>query len=292
MFWILLACAAALVLAQDVYPGQPIYHYGWYNAIDAGILVIALLQLRTFKPSAPILVGAFGAGVLVVAGIASGLMAPDTQTIVGAPGASVRSDDLGGSLVFPLNQAQPIVLQRGSGETAIGKSKRYTGGFVLWRKPRAVVYVQAADSRGQQLTITQPANGAFLSPVLLMQQSATIAGMNVRFDSFSVPAVGRSVKAVLFSAQQAAQLRAKTPLSGPAVLFAVSKSNADERNAIALAPSGQRTPVDALLLRGTVATYPAIVAASAPYVPALVLGLAACLYGALSSLRAGLRAAG
>jgi len=68
------------------------------------------------------------------------------------------------------------------------------------------VAVSAANGRGERLTVTQPSGAAFLSPVLLMEQTQSIAGMDVRYDSFAVPAVNRLVRAVLFNPQQAAQL--------------------------------------------------------------------------------------
>ncbi len=282
-FWLFAGCAVAMVAAQVVYPGQAVYHYGWYNAIDAGLFVVAVAGVRKRATSASI-VAAFGCAAVVFAGVASGLMGPDTQTVVGAPGARVHNDDVNGSLVFPLAQSNaPIELQSGRGAVSIAGGRRYTGSFVLWRVPRKVVYVDAADSAGNHLTVTQPTNASFLSPVLLMQQSTTIAGMDVRFDTFSVPASGRSVKAVLFSSQQAEQLRADPPIVGkPAVLFAVSDAN-DRivRGGIALAASGQQKRIGDLLLRGTVGTYPAVVVASAPYLPVFAAGLLALAAGAL-----------
>ena len=84
--------------------------------------------------------------------------------------------------------------------------------------------MRAADPGGNRLTITQPTNGSFLSPVLSMQQTTTIGGLNVRYDTFAVPALRRTVKAVLFTADQAASLGDQAPPPGtPAVLFAVAE---------------------------------------------------------------------
>lgn len=280
-FWLLLLCAIGMVVAQDVIPGQPIYHYGWYNALDIAFLILAALQLRG-RANTGLVVATFGAAIVVFTGVASGLMGPDTQTVVGAPGASVRNDDVGGAFVFPLAQSNaPIVLQRGNSVTTIGSGRRYTAGFVFWEDPRTVVNIDVADAKGNHLTITQPTNASFLSPVLLMQQSTTIAGMGVRFDTFSVPAVRRNVKAVLFTEQQAAQLRTNPPLIGkPAVLFAVA-DNLDRTlpNGIGIVASGERKRIDDLLLRATVTTYPAIVVGSAPYLPVLVIGLIVVIGG-------------
>ena len=281
-FWLLLACAIGIVVAQDLAPGHPMYHYGWYNALDVALLIVAALQLRgRTKPGE--VVATFGAAVVVFTGVASGLMGPDTQTVIGAPGASVRNDDVGGFFVFPLAQSNaPVQLQRGNSAVSIDGGHRYTGGFAMWQKPRAVVYIDVADRSGGHLTITQPTNASFLSPVLLMQQSTTIAGMNVNYDTFSVPAVRRNVKAVLFTEQQASLLRSNPPIVGkPAVLFAVS-DNLDRqiRSGIGLVVSGEHKAIGGLLLGATVGTYPAIVLASAPYLPVLIIGLLAFVAGA------------
>lgn len=281
VFWLLAVCAVGMVLAQDVVPGHALYHYGWYNAIDAGLAIVAAVYLRGRITRATLLV-MFGTAIVVVAGLGSGLMGPDTQTIVGAPGASVRNDDVGGSFIFPLAESNaPVQLQRGNGTISIGGGRRYSGGFIFWQQPRPVVYVNAADARGNHLTVTQPTNASFLSPVLLMQQSTTIAGMNVHFDTFSVPAMNRSVKAVMFSEQQAAQLRADPALTGkPAVLFAVSNmKDQPVRGGIGLVPSGGQKLIGDLNLQATVRSYPAIVVASAPYFPVLILGLVVFVVG-------------
>jgi hypothetical protein len=288
-FWLLLLCAAGMVAAQDAVPGLPLYHYGWWNGIDIAFFVLAAMQLRTLRKTggerfSGLLAALFGAAIVVLTGVASGLMGPDTHTIVGAPGQSVRSDDMSGSFLFPL-QGTAIQLQRGNSVITIDGGRRYTGGFILWQEPRTVVSVEAADARGNHLTITQPTNASFLSPVLLMQQSTTIAGMDVRFDTFSVPALQRIVKAVLFDPQQAAQLHSDVPASGKAaVLFAVS-DNADRvlPHGIALVVSGERKTIAGLQLQGTAGTYPAIVLASAPYLPIMAVGFVLVLIGAFRS---------
>lgn len=268
-----------MVLAQDAYPGAAVYHAGWYNALDIAFFVLAALRLRPLrKTHAAILpalaAAAFGAAIVVFAGAASGLMGPDTHTVVGAPGATVRDEDAGGAFVFPLH-GTAVAFQRGNGSVAVGGGRRYTGALVLWQKPRTVIHVNAADARGGHLTITQPTNASFLSPVLLLQQTTTIDGMNVRFDSFSVPAMQRNVKAVYFSPQQAAQLHTDPPIvGGAAVLFAVA-DNQDRvvPQGIGIVPPGERKPIGGLLLSATVESYPAVVVASAPYWPVLALGL-------------------
>lgn len=276
-----------MVVAQDVYPGAPVYHTGWYNALDIALFILSAWQLRALRKThaqafAALAAAAFGGAIVVFAGVAGGLMGPDTHTVVGAPGASVRDDDVGGSFVFPL-KGTTIALERGRAAAYVEGGRRYTGGFILWEQPRTVLEVNAADARGNHLTITQPTNASFLSPVLLLQQRTTIDGMDVAFDSFSVPAMQRNVKAVLFTEQQAAQLHTDPPIVGqPAILFAVANSK-DEvlSNGIGIAAPGVQKAVGGLRLSATVGSYPAVVVASAPYWPILALGLLLCIAAAL-----------
>jgi hypothetical protein len=279
LFWIFIGCAVGMVVAQDLVPGSAVFHYGWYNAVCVSLLVLAAIQKHREA------LALFGCAVLVFAGAASGLMGPDTHTVVGAPGASVRDDETGGEFLFPL-YAKAVQFQNGRRLTAIGDRRRYIGSFVMWQTPRDVVYVQAADLRGNHLTITQPVNASFLSPVLLMQQSTTIAGMAVRFDTFSIPAAQRNVKAVLFSIAQAAQLRTDPPIAGrPAVLFDVSDmAQHDIPGGIGIVASGAQKRIGGLILGASIGSYPAVVVASAPYAPVLIIGLALCLTGAVRSI--------
>jgi hypothetical protein len=291
-FWFLLACAVAMVLAQDAFPGASVYHTGWYNAVGIALFVLSAWQLRALRKSYsrvfPALAAAtFGGAIAVFSGAASGLMGPDTHVVIGAPGASVHDDDVGGSIVFPL-QGSAITLQRGRSSVTVGASgRRYTGGFILWEQPRTVLNVDVADARGNHLTMTQPTNASFLSPVLLLQQRTTIDGMDVSFDSFSVPAAQRNVKAVLFTPEQAAQLHTDPPIVGqPAILFAVANTH-DEvlKGGIGIAPSGVRKRLAGLQLTASAGTFPAVVVASAPYWPILALGLLVIIVGAVKAQR-------
>jgi hypothetical protein len=281
-FWLLIAVAVAMTAAQELFPGNPLFHKGWYNVLDAALLIIAAYRPRKD------LIALGGAAMIVLAGVASGLMGPDTHTVVGSPGATVADDQIGASFVFPLAQPRDdprtitVALQSGSSLVSIGASRRYFGGLVLWQTPRAAVWVSAADPAGNRLTITQPTNGSFLSPVLSMQQTTTIAGMNVRYDTFAVPALRRTVKAVLFTAGQAARLGPQAPPPGtPAVLFAVAdRQDRPVPGGIGIVASGSQKTIGGLRLRGEVGDYPAVNVASAPYLPVLIVGGLILLAGA------------
>lgn len=278
-----------MVLAQDVYPGAAVYQTGWYNALTIALFVLAAVQLRPLRKHpafSALATAAFGGAVIVFSGVSSGLMGPDTHTVIGAPGTTVRDADDGGSFAFPLS-GSTVAFERGNSSVSVGSGRRYTGALILWEEPRTVVHVDAADARGGHLTITQPTNASFLSPVLMMQQTTTIEGMDVRFDSFSVPAAQRNVKAVLFSAQQAAQLHTDPPIVGePAILFAVSDfKDRVLPGGIGITPPGVEKTLAGVRLTPSIQTYPAVVVASAPYWPILVLGLLVALTGAFRTKR-------
>ncbi len=248
--------------------GRNVYHSGWFNVALAALTVICIAGLR--KRS---LIIALGAAMVACAAIANGLFAPDNDTVVGAPGQSVRVNDLGGTLSFPL--AQP-------GST--GRRPQFSGPllttFVLHAVQRSVVYVEARDPRGDHLTVTQPSGVAFLSPVLLMQQQQQIAGLQLPYDSFAVPAAHRIIKAVLFTPQQAAMMRGMEGLAAPAVLFAVDDDNDRPLpHAIALCPDGQSVSVGGLSLHAAVLQYPAMEVIAVPSLVAVALGTMLVLAG-------------
>lgn len=292
---ILGAAIAAAAIVQFLLLGRGVYHSGWYNALVAALVVLLLLCVRPVlrklsSTRAKVSAGIAFAGITAIgfATVTSGLLAPDPHVVTGAPGQQVRVDDLGGSLAFPLaakdgSLAGDVMLLRpGRGALAIGNG-RNVGTFVLVTQPRRVVYVEADDLSGAHLTVTQPTGTAFLSPVLLMQQQQTIGEMNVPFDSFSVPAAHRIVKAVLFAPDQAARLHdfAGSPLTW-AVLFAADDA-ADQPipHAIALAPEGERVTLAGMRLRARVLSYPALEVIAVPSVPAVLLGLGAAIAGLL-----------
>ncbi|MGC1381566.1 MAG: hypothetical protein WA814_11165 [Candidatus Baltobacteraceae bacterium] len=298
----LLAVAIAVtvaVVAEVVFPGRDFYHAGWWNVALAGLTIVVVVagrrQLRTataLRARAAIVAVVLGTVAIGLAGAASGLLAPDNRTVVGAPGQQVRLQELGGTLAFPPSAvdapgAPAVTLERPRhAPLQIGSRGRYTGSFVLRTAPRDVVFVEVRDLRGNRLTVTQPTAAAFLSPVLLMQQRQTIAGMDLPYDSFSVPAVRRVVKAVMFTPAQAALLHHGLGLAGgAAVLFAVDDENDRPlRNALGLSAGGRPVQTGGLLLRGTVVGYPAVEVVAVPALAAVVLGALLVLGGAIALL--------
>ncbi|HEY6327194.1 MAG TPA: hypothetical protein VIW73_11850 [Candidatus Cybelea sp.] len=284
------------VAVQIAIPGRGVYHAGWYNVAQIALAIFMLAAARrrlraaaTARARAAVLALAIGTAIVAVAGVASGLLGPDDQTIVGAPGQRIRVEGLG-VLSFPFAGspagAVAVTLERPLRPALpIGTRPRDAGSFVLRGVSRDVAYVEARDPRGGRLTVTQPSGAVFLSPVLLMQHRQNIAGLDLPFDSFNVPAARRVVKAVLFTPAQAAMLlRGRSEPGEAAVLFAVDDEN--ERllpHAIALSTGGRPARAGGLLLSGTVQSYPAVEVVSSPNLIATALGTL-LVFGAIIGL--------
>lgn len=263
-FALLITAAIVMTLMQIAMPGRDVYHYGWYNALDAALIVLAARGIRKSLPPQKLMFA--GGALIVLAGVASGLLGADTQTIAGAPGSTVTSRDFG-AIDFPTDASQI-------------PARRYTMFAVFTAQPHDVVHVQAYDARGNHLTITQPANPGFpfLSPVLLMQHTSRVAGFDVQTDEFVLPAVSRTVKAVLFTPSQIAMLNTRLPAGAPGVLFDVQPGGA-----IAMVSSGEEKAVGGVRLRADVVNYPQLQAASIPFLPLSGAGVIVLAAGLLRS---------
>lgn len=288
----LVVCA----LVELLVPGKDLYHYGWFNVLLAALIVVAILPLpkalramKTPRGRAGLAVCIAGCVIAGFASIASGLLGPDTQVLVAAPGASVRVDELGGSLVYPIASSggasqSDVLLARGGRPQPI-RGRKYVGPFLLETVSRSVVAVDVSDPRGGHLTITQPTGNTFLSPVLLMQAQQEIAGMTVPYDSFAVPAVHRVVKAVLFTPEQAARM----PSLGAAVaavLFDVENDNEVEvKNGIGVARDGGHITLGGIRLQPHVFDYPAVRVVSVPDLRIVLLAVVLVLGGAFLARR-------
>ena len=154
----------------------------------------------------------------------------------------------------------------GSTLTLSGSARRVLGESLLYLEPRIAAYVDTFDERGAHLTITQPANAAFLSPVLLFVQRQRIGALDVPFDTFAAPARHRIVRALYFTPQQLAQFgHANVPRdpSQPALVLAAS-DDAGRSLGIALAASGQTVAIGGIRVRATLGSYPALEIAAVP----------------------------
>jgi hypothetical protein len=283
-----------LVFAQDVVPSWAGFHTWQY----AAALVLAIVAVagyawgarggRDGQIGARLGIAAAGAVVVMAAGVASGLLGPDTETVVRAPGTVAPLPDVGAAGFFPV--AGPDEIARGDASiairgrdgttTEIGRGeRRFVGNTAIETAPQTAAYVEARDPSGGRLTITQPTNGAFLSPVLFFPERVSIAGKMLPADAFAVPAVHRQVKAFYFSKDAAAATQ--HGLGGrEAVLLAVD----DDRgklapNGIGFVPTSGEAEIGGVRFRVAVGTYPALVISAVPYQPVLWLGTVAFVCG-------------
>ncbi len=220
-----------------------------------------------------------GALLIGAAGLASGLLGPDTQEYVGAPGSTIPVRELG-VLRFPLAEppspTQVVVRRSGKPDIIVPSgSQAFAGSFILRGRLRAIVHVEVADERGNHLTVTQPANPAFLSPFLLFARKASVARKELPVDSFIVPAKRLLVKAVLFDVDQLDALPGRLNRNHrPAVLYAVqTESGTLLRDGVKIVASGFTGTIAGLRIQTLVQEYPTVEVASAPPPALLIAGL-------------------
>lgn len=286
--------AIALVLAQVVAPGAAFYHT-WQYALA---LALALAVIVPYAKGAwrggdgvagkRLAVAFAGAAIVDIAGLASGLLGPDTASVVGTPGTVAPIPALGTAAFFApadaaaiaRNGADVALRRRGGGEIPLrGNARRVLGESVVYRVPRPAAYVEATDGRGGHLTITQPTNPSFLSPVLLFRDRQRVGPLSVPFDTFATPAQHRVFRALYFTPEDLARFRhAAADVRAPSVVLTAA-DDAGRPLGITLAASGRDVEVGGVRVRLTLGSYPALGIASAPEPWALAAGLLVFLGG-------------
>jgi hypothetical protein len=301
--------AIALVLAQIVYPATPLYHTWQYAAALALALAVMIAYANGVRRGEDgtfgrrLLLALAGAAIVDLAGLAAGLLGPDTAAVIGTPGTVTPVPALGAAAFFGV--ADPAVLASGSGAITLrrrgtaeivlaGGERRLDGESLLSLEPRPAAFVEAYDGHGAHLTITQPTNASFLSPVLLFRDHQRVGAFDLPFDTFATPAQHRTLRALYFTPQQLRGFAhgGVTDATQPAVVLTAS-DDAGRPLGITLAASGRSVAIGGVHVRVTLGTYPALAIASAPPLWALVLGLALFSIGLVWSAlrgRAGARA--
>jgi hypothetical protein len=298
----------ALTLAQYVVPAWAGFHTWQYTAAQALVCVVLFAYARTARKTdgergARLAIAAVGALVIAAAGIGSGLLGPDTRTVESAPGTVSPLPDVGVAAFFPIEDAAGIargdahvlLRRRDADPIDVGPGvRRYIGATALETVDKLAAYVEAWDDAGSHLTITQPTNAAFLSPVLFFPQTVEIAGKSLASDAFATPALHRQVKTFYFPKDATRTSAAMHGVTGPAVLFAVD----DDRGrllpgGIGFAQSGRDLRLGGMRLRATVGSYPTLEISAIPYPPAVGIGLLVLLGGLVyAAMYAGGRVAG
>lgn len=280
--------AILLVLAQLAFPATPLYHT-WQYALALALALVVLLGYANAArrgedglPGRRLALAMAGAAIVDLAGLASGLLGPDTATIAGTPGTVVPIPALGAAAAFAPADADAIargraavgLRRRGAGELAIdGGARRLVGESLLYLQPEPAAYVEATDARGAHLTITQPTNASFLSPVLLFRDRQRIGGLSVPLETFATPATKRVFRALYFTPADLATFRRDAGELREPALVMTAASDDGRPLGVALARSGVDTTLGDVRLRVTIGSYPALAIAAAPEPWALVAGL-------------------
>ncbi len=285
------------VLAQDIVPSWAGFHTWQYAAaLLLGICAMFAYMGAARKgedgaTGARLTIAMIGAIVVSAAGIASGLLGPDTETVVRAPGVVAPLPDVGAAAFFPNADAgtigrgdAQIVLRQRNGESfeLTPNGRHFSGSTAIEQQPQTAVYVEVTDLKGNHLTITQPTNSSFLSPVLFFPQTVPIAGRNLPADTFATPAVHRQIKAFFFSKTATAAGQMHGLQAGQeAVLFAVDDDGGTlVPGGIGFAQGDKPVVLGDVRIRATIGTYPALVISAVPYPLGLWLG-GACFLGGL-----------
>lgn len=285
--------AIALVIAQDIVPTTALFHtwqYALALALAAFVMVGYALGAQRGEDGPlgkRLAIAQVGALIVLGAGLASGLLGPDTDTIARAPGTVAPLPDLGSAAFFSAADGAAIargdahVLLRKRGESEIDippGTKRYVGNSVLFTEPTHAAFIDAYDAAGNHLTVTQPDSRAFLSPILLFHNEATIAGKKLPFDTFRTPGAKRIIRTIYFSAQDTAKMNHVANKNVPTLLYAVD-DDAGKTLDIKIGAAGEYVSVGGLRLRASIGTYPQLIVASAPSPVALIGGLVLFLAG-------------
>jgi hypothetical protein len=286
--------AIALVVAQDVVPATPLYHTWQYALALAVTLVVVLgyakgaLRGDDGRAGKRLSVAMLGAAIVAFAGLASGLLGPDTAAVTGTPGTVTPIPALGAAAFFPPVEAgaiahgvAPVVLRRrGASEISVAASShRVLGESLLYLEPRPAAYVEAWDTRGAHLTVTQPTGSAFLSPVLLFRDRQRIQGLDVPLETFATPAQHVVVRALYLTAGDLAKFHRDVGDRTHPALLLIASNDAGGSRGITLTHSGEDVTLAGIRVRATIGTYPALAIAAAPPVWALVAGIALFLAG-------------
>jgi hypothetical protein len=287
---------------QYLWPRWPGFHTWEYATVLAVGMLLAgsaawgAMRGRQDREAAGTAIAGLGALLALLCGLASGLLGPDSQTYLRGPGTVLPLPDAGVAAAFPIADAAEIA----SGESTIDLRKRdhtvepvpagaraIVGSFAVEAERRAAAFVRVTDAAGRHMTVTQPSGAAFLSPVLLFPNSVRIGGNDVVADSFTVPALARTIKAIYFPATALALTRGHADLGGKdAVLFVVDDPQGKlVSGGIGLATSGGRVRLAGLSVWPTLGSYPELVVSPVPPPAGFGLSLVIFLIGAALPVR-------
>lgn len=292
--------AIVLTVAQDVYPARDWYHAWQYTAVlGVALVVMAMHAWRAWRGlegthGKRVVLALAGAIAVGVAGLLSGLIGPDNVTVFGAPGTVTPVPDLGAAAFFapvgpatlPRGDATVTLRRRDAPPAVIGPRPTPVGLWIAFTQRRPAAYIEVRNERGERLTITQPSNASFLSPVILFRQQQQIHDRTFPLDTFAVPALARIVHVLYFSPADLAAFPhdPATPLpTEPGAILSVT-DEAGAQQGITMALSGRETNIAGMRITLTLGTYPVLEAASAPQPYVMLAGIVVFLIAGVWSL--------
>jgi hypothetical protein len=200
--------------------------------------------------------------------------------VVGTPGTVTPVMDLNAAAFFPAadertlarGDATVILRRRGADAVVIGSHPQPLGLSVAFTQQLPAAYIVVRDAGGNRLTVTQPNNPAFLSPVMLFRQKQAIHGQTLPLDTFAVPAAHRTVHILYFSAAALAAIQQSAAGGGqPGAILSVSDESGTPQGHIAMVTSGNSATIGGITITVTLGMYPVLQVASAPQ-PFVVFG--------------------
>ena len=277
--------AIVLAFAQDALPARDWYH-GWQYITVLAIAIVVMVSYvwRVRRgPGRRLALALCGAIAVAVAGLLSGLIGPDTVTVVGTPGTVTPVVELNAAAFFPPATAESLVRgddtitlrSRVAAAREVGHRAVPLGLSIAFTQTRPAAYIVVRDARGDRLTVTQPSNPSFLSPVLLFRSAQDIHGRSFPLDTFAVPALHRVVRVLYFGAADLAAFRKTAPAAtdGPGAILSVSDDTGAPKG-LTMAASGQTVRAADVNVTITLGAYPVLQVASAPQPVALLGGFA------------------
>jgi hypothetical protein len=278
--------AIALTLAQDLRPGLDFYHTWQYAAVLSITIIVMVAYAWSARTGSDgpsgrrAAIGIAGALAVATGGLLSGLIGPDTITVSGSPGTVTPVPDLQAAAFF--GPADPATIARGDATVSLREktgdpiavapgNRLFLGTSIVYLGSRPAAYIVARDASGNRLTVTQPTNPTFLSPVLLFPQNQPLKDKSYPLDTFATPGLHRVMRALYFSADDA-QTFNHLGTKQPALVLSVN-DDAGKSIGLTILPSGRDVAIGDLHITATLGSFPQLIVASAPHPALLIAGL-------------------
>jgi hypothetical protein len=231
-----------------------------------------------------------GVALALCAALLCCLLAPEPRLFRGTPAQSL---DLGGEglqALFPTGvvaldapEAMRVSLIAASDRrlTMEGQRPLLLRDRILSAEPHVIATVEARGMGGDRLTVTQPLGTAFLSPMLTFPTTTEVLGLPLPSDFFTIPSLGRTVRAFLVTSELMRDPRVARVSGGRAgVLWAVEDASGRVlAHGIGFAADGSPLKLAGVVLTPHLGLFPALRVASVPEPMPMIIGVTAYVMG-------------